>query len=35
VDADLSDLVGDEAKDLLVGRGPVEAAVRPADVAVE
>jgi hypothetical protein len=35
VDADLSDLVSDEAKDLLVGRRPAEAAVRPDDVAVK
>jgi hypothetical protein len=35
VDADLSDLVDPEAKDLLVGRPPVEAAVRPDDVAVK
>jgi pimeloyl-ACP methyl ester carboxylesterase len=35
VDADLPDLVGDEAEDLLVGRRPVEAAVRPGDVAVK
>jgi actin-like ATPase involved in cell morphogenesis len=34
VDADLSYLVGDEAKDL-VGRRPVEVAVRPDDVAVK
>jgi hypothetical protein len=33
VDADLSDLVGDEAKEFLVGRRPVELAVRPDDVA--
>jgi hypothetical protein len=33
VDADLSYLVGDEAKDLLVGRRPAEAAVRSGDVA--
>jgi len=35
VDADLSYLVGDEAEDLLVGQRPVEAAVRPGDVAVK
>jgi hypothetical protein len=35
VDADAADLVDPEAKDLLVGRGPVEVAVRPDDVAVE
>jgi len=35
VDADLSNLVDPEAKDLLVGRRPVEAAVRPDDVAVQ
>jgi hypothetical protein len=35
VDADLSYLVGDEAEDLLVGRRPVEGAVRPGDVAVK
>jgi hypothetical protein len=35
MDADLSYLVGDETKDLLVGRRPVEAAVRPGDVAVK
>src|SRR6266704_3908583 len=35
VDADLSYLVGDEAKDLLVGRRPAEVAVRPDDVAVK
>jgi hypothetical protein len=33
VDADLPYLVGDEAEDVLVGRGPVEAAVRPDDEA--
>jgi hypothetical protein len=32
VDADLSYLVGDEAKDLLVGLRTAEAAVRPGDV---
>src|SRR5256712_1362058 len=31
----VSYLVGDEAKDLLVGRRPVEVAVRPDDVAVK
>ena len=35
VDADLSYLVGDEAKDLPVGLRPVERAVRPGDVAVK
>ncbi len=35
VDADLSYLVGDKAKDLLVGLRPVEGAVRPDDVTVE
>jgi hypothetical protein len=35
VDADLSYLVGDEAKDLLVGLRPVEVAVRSSDVAVK
>jgi len=35
VDADLSYLVGGEAKDLLVGHRPVETAIRPDDVAVK
>jgi hypothetical protein len=35
VDADLWYLVGDEAEDLLVGRRPAEAAVRPGDVTVK
>jgi hypothetical protein len=35
VDADPSYLVGDEAEDLLVGRRPAEAAVRPDDIAVK
>jgi len=35
VDGDLSYPVRDEAKDLIVGRRPVEVAVRPDDVAVE
>src|SRR2546422_5256657 len=35
VDADLPDLVDPEAKDLLVGRRPVEVAVRPDDIPVE
>jgi hypothetical protein len=35
MDADLAYLVGDEAKELLVGRRPVEVAVRPTDVAVQ
>jgi len=35
VDADLSYLIGDETKDLLVGRRPAELAVRPDDVAVK
>src|SRR3954466_1152250 len=35
MDADLSYLAGDKAKDLLVGRRPVEVAVRPDDVAVK
>jgi hypothetical protein len=35
VDADLPDLAGDDAEDLLVERRPVEAAVRPGDVAVQ
>ena len=34
MDADLSYLVGDEAKDLLVGLRPVEVAVRAGDVGV-
>jgi hypothetical protein len=35
VDADLSNLVDPGAKDLLVGRRPVEVAVRPDDVAIK
>jgi hypothetical protein len=35
VDADPSDLVGGEAEDLFALPQPVEAAVRPDDVAVE
>jgi hypothetical protein len=35
MDADLSYLVGDEAKDLLVGRRPVKAASWPDDIAVK
>jgi hypothetical protein len=35
VNADSSNFVDAEAKDLLVGRRPVEAAVRPDDVAVK
>jgi hypothetical protein len=35
VDADLSYLVGDEAKDLFVGRRPAEVPLRPDDVAVK
>jgi len=34
MDADRSNLVGDEAKGLLVGRRPVEVAVRADDVTV-
>ena len=35
VDADLSYLIGDEAKDLLIGLPPAEIAARPDDVAVK